>query len=987
MFLHAAWVAVLIASMWIATAASPQEEFVVRVWDTKSGLPQDAIKAIAQTPNGYLWVATFAGLARFDGDKFQIFDAGNTPELPDNLINALFCDRRGRLWIGHDSGLVTVMEEKKFRRVALPGDGAQVPIRSFNEDAEGNVWVMNLRWQLSIISPAGELLPSPAAPIPGDSWNHFASSTSDRNLRLVTTRGRCYIASIKGVTPDPDMPTRISDGRRVIHSERGGYWAELDGRLGRWMGGKLVEDAGPVNWGTAIYSIICEWNGMVAAGSFLDGLTLARHDGSRLHLKSPDDLPSNWIAGVFVDSGGSLWIGTGDGGIAAIWPRRVGMIQPPGEAARKHILSITPGIDDGIWVATEGAGVFQFDGNSWRAAPPIPGVQSTENSPIWMAQDGRLWVDASSGSGLYTLTGERWRRVASLARVATGRGALLMESNVLWAVNSQGLFRFSGPDFKQADRIPGEGGICALAPDGKGGIWFGGYGTGLGHWGEKGGAMWHSKNGLPNDNVHSLFRTDDGTLWIGTDGAGLVRMKNGRFGVISKKNGLPSNSVCQIIDDGQGRLWMGTRNGICAVSFEELDRCADGKRDYIRCVVLDTSDGMEVQECSAGKQPSVCRTADGRLWFATQRGVAVISPSQIDVDTQALPVWIEQLHTDAGSVSLQDSKEQQIRLPQGQRRIQIEFDAPCLPAAHRVRFKHRLEPIESGWVDSESSREATYARVPPGKYVFRVIASNKDGVWNEQGATLAFTIPPFLWERAWFAPLCWFGVLGTVAALVLVFLRQRLHRRVELLEHHRAVERERSRIAKDLHDDLGGSLTEINMLAGAIAVPQNPDGAEPEIVGQIARKSTRMVRALDEIVWAVNPKHDSVASLVDYLSGASQEFLSAAGIRLRLDVPRTLPEIALSPEQRHDLFLTAKEALNNVVRHSRATEARVQVRVDAARLVIVVADDGCGFDTAISTGGDGLNNMRERAERLGGFGRISSQPGEGTTVEIEMPLK
>ena len=977
---------------WIcATAAATagtmlgQAEYMVQAWGTQQGLPQDAVRAIAQTSDGYLWVGTFGGLARFDGRRFEVFSVGNTAELPDNLINALFCDREGRLWIGHDSGHITVMEGHSFRRVALPPDWQRIPIRGFGENTGGEIWVLNAAWRLGVINSA-KLLQTVAQPDVSDSGLHFDSSAADGLLRVITMHGRCYVARTNGLLADPDAPARPSDGRRVIRSASGGYWAVHETRLCRWLDGKVVETIGPVDWGESIFAITCEWNGMVAAGTFNRGLELASRDGTHRRIDTACDLPSNWIAVLFVDREGVMWVGTGDAGLAAIWSKRVRIVKPPGEAARKHIQSVSAQAGDVVWVATEGAGLFRFSKEGWSQAPEIPGQHLKVYASVWIADDGRLW--ATTPNDIFCLEGQTWHRGATAGRASSSRGAvLLMSAGAIWVTGTQELLELTGENFSQLKRIPVGGGICCLAEDGAGGVWFGGYGTGLGHWRRNESQVLHAKDGLPSENLLSLYRTQDGTLWIGTDGNGLVRMKEDRFAVIAKRHGLPSDTICQITPDEEGRLWMGTYSGICAASIQDLNGCASGDIERLRCLVLDTADGMETLECSGGTQPSVCRTADGRLWFATRRGVAVVSPSSIVINTNRPFVWIEHIQTDAGPVTPGETAEP-VSLPPGQRRLQISFNAPCLRAAHRVRFRHRLDPIDPAWIDSDGSREVTYARVPPGEYQFRVIACNEDGVWNESGAKVAIRVPPFLWERAWFAPLCWTAGLGTVGALVLIFIRQRLNRRVELLEHQRAVERERSRIAKDLHDDLGGSLTEINMLASGIDIPASPDRGESEAVAQIGQKSARLVSALDEIVWAVNPKHDSVASLADYLSGAAREFLGAAGIRVRLDMQRTLPPVALSPELRHELYLAAKEALSNVIHHSRATEACLRMKAESDRLSIVIEDNGCGFDTAAPAGGgDGMGNMRERLAALGGTWRISSRPGSGTSVHLEVPLK
>ena len=976
----------IIGCLWAATAAEipPRpSDYVVRVWSTQEGLPQDAVRALAQTPDGYLWVGTFGGLARFDGKRFEVFTVGNTPELPDNLINALFCDREGRLWIGHDTGRVTVMERRNFRRVTTPPDWQRIPIRSFGENRGGEIWLLNSRWQLAIVTPVGDLQ-SVAQLNPSDPPFHFDSSAPDGLLRLITERGRCYIASTNGLAHDPDAPPAPSDGRRVVRSASGGYWGKDGNRLCRWVGGKVVETLEEVDWGEAIYATTCEWNGVVAGGSFREGLSLAGRNGSRQRLDGSYELPSHWIAALFVDRDGILWVGTGDAGLAAIRPKRVRILMPPGEAARKHIQSVTAGTGGGVWVATEGAGLFEFDGVSWRQTSDIPGMRLQVYSSLWMARDGGLFA-STPGAGTFYLRGGNWRRISEVGRSAGARGALLMTDKDLWVAGSNDLLRFSGNDLTLGERIAGGEGVCCLADDGAGGLWFGGNGTGLGHWTSARKVVLHTEDGLPSENILSLHRTRDGSLWIGTDGFGLARMKDARFGVISKHHGLPSDTVCQMIEDNEGRLWMGTYAGICAVTLQELESCAEGKTEHVKCLVLDSTDGMETVECSAGNQPSVCRTADGRLWFATRRGVAVVSPWSIKMDLQLPSVFIERLQTDGGLVPI-NKPEGPVILPPGERHVQIGFNAPWLRAAHRVRFRYRLDPTDSGWRDSGEGREITYARVPPGEFRFRVVACNEDGVWDTKEATLAFKVPPFLWERAWFAPLCWAAALGLVGGTAAAFLRQRWRRRLDLLEHQRAVERERSRIARDLHDDLGGSLTEISMLADAIETPAPSSGTEANPAAQISRKSTQLVGALDEIVWAVNPRHDSVVSLVEYLAGNAQEFLGAAGIRLRLDRPRNLPAVPLSPEYRHEVFVAAKEALTNAVRHSKCTEVCIHFKLEPGKLSIVIEDNGCGFGTAAPQGGgDGLMNMRERLEALGGSCWISSQMGTGTRVHLELP--
>jgi signal transduction histidine kinase/ligand-binding sensor domain-containing protein len=974
----------LLAVSGTLSAASDTSNYVVRTWDTAQGLPVDAVRAIAQSPDGYLWLGTFAGLARFDGSQFELFNIGNTPELSDNLINALYCDRRGQLWIGHDSGLVSVMADHVFRTLKLPALLQHIPIRQIGEDADGNIWLLNAGDKLIVVSASGPMFEY--RKLAGQGWLlRLDAAAPDHQLRVITLEGRSFIVNTNTFTPDPDAPPVGSDGRRLILSREGGYWAVTDGRLSRWQAGRKVEDRGAVDWGAPIFATTCEWNETVAAGSFREGLNLVGPGPDRQLFDSQHGLRSNWISVLFADRNGTLWVGMGDAGLAALWPKRVQMAMPPGELLTKHIQSLAADQAGGGWVATEGAGLFHFDGKAWQQTPDFPGLKLQIYSYICTDRAGRLWAD-SLNSGLFCLDGTNWNTKATAQRVS-GRGVLFVQANGdVWTTTQDGVERFHGDSDTPDLKIKVAPGVCCATDDGADGVWFGGFATGLWHWGPDHTEVLRAADGLPSENLLSLHRTSDGSLWIGTDGAGLLRYRHGQFSVITAQNGLPSGTVCSLIEDDQQRLWLGTQGGICAASLAELNECANGRQNRIQCLVLDTSDGLETSECSAGNQPSVCRTTTGQLWFATRRGVAIVSPAAIKINSRPPFVWIEQVKTD-DQTFLPSDGGQALSLPLGQRRLQFLFNAPCLRAAHRVRFKHRLEPAEKDWADSGNHREVTYARVPPGHYTFQVIASNEDGVWNTTGASIALIIPPHLWERAWFVPVCWAGGVGTVAMGTLLAMRRRHQLRLERLERHRAVERERTRIAKDLHDDLGGSLTEINMLAATLDAPERNEPGAPEKTDLIRRKTDRIVRVLDEIVWAVNPRHDSVASLADYLSGSAREFLRAAGITLRLDVQRKLPAIPLSPECRHDLFVAVKETLNNIVRHARASEVWLRFKWADGWLQITVEDNGHGFDAVTASGGDGdgLDNLRERLAAQGGVCRIESRPGGGTRVELTAP--
>jgi signal transduction histidine kinase len=279
-----------------------------------------------------------------------------------------------------------------------------------------------------------------------------------------------------------------------------------------------------------------------------------------------------------------------------------------------------------------------------------------------------------------------------------------------------------------------------------------------------------------------------------------------------------------------------------------------------------------------------------------------------------------------------------------------------------------------------------YNYIPPGHYTFQVAAGNNDGVWNWQGQKLAIIVQPFIWQTWWFKVLAGLGLAAALAWGVRRRERWKARLRVERLEREHAVEHERSRIAKDIHDDLGANLTQIVFLSQRVEGVRHQPSEVERWIRKIPAAASRTIQSLDEIVWAINPKHDSLESLANYLSRFAHDFLTLAGVRCLLEVPTVLPQIPLSAEGRHNLILTAREALQNAVTHAIAKEVKVSLQLNEAGLKIAVTDNGCGFDPGrVAKPGNGLANMRKRMEDIGGTLEIISEPGKGTRVQLKLP--
>jgi len=453
---------------------------------------------------------------------------------------------------------------------------------------------------------------------------------------------------------------------------------------------------------------------------------------------------------------------------------------------------------------------------------------------------------------------------------------------------------------------------------------------------------------------------------------------------------LPNDFICHIEDDGRGFFWMSSHAGIMRVNKAELNRCADGTLSEIYCRTFGIADGLPTLKCSDGLQPAGCKTVDGRLWFSTSRGLVTVNPREVESNPLPPPVIIEHLRLDDQRITFDKSVEQPVKIAPGRHRFDFRYTGLSFVGSEKIRFKYRLKGLDKEWVNAGTERSANYSYVPPGDYRFEVIACNDDGVWNEAGNRVAFTVLPFFWQTIWFQTLA--GGAGVLLAggIVWFYMRRRMHRKLERIEQQRAVENERSRIAHDIHDDLGSHLTQITMLSESARGELNDPARAEADLNEIYDTARNLTRAMEEIVWAVNPKHDRLESLVSYLEKFAEDFLGAAGLRYRLDLPSKFPDWLLTSDVRHNLFLAYKEALNNAVKHASAREIYISIVLQSAAFELIVKDDGCGFvpgEKRRHSSGDGLENMARRLADLGGHCEIRSEPERGTEVRFEVPVK
>jgi signal transduction histidine kinase len=476
-------------------------------------------------------------------------------------------------------------------------------------------------------------------------------------------------------------------------------------------------------------------------------------------------------------------------------------------------------------------------------------------------------------------------------------------------------------------------------------------------------------------------------LWAGTSGHGLARYAQGHWTPCGASDGLASDDINYLIEDDLGNLWLGSYEGLMRVEKKALADFAAGVAKKIPCRTFLT------RECSAGAQPAAIRTQDGKLWFPTIEGLFFVNPAELKLNTNPPPVIIESVAVDGvqqNASRLNSAWTEAIRLTPENEQLEIHFTALNFSAPKRARqavqFKYKLEGYDKNWTDVGDARVAHIPKLPPNHYTFHVIACNEDGVWNETGASLAITVEPPFWRKPGFIITSALFFIGVLAGVIYLVSTAKLKRQLRVLHQKELIEKERARIARDLHDQLGANLTQVTLLGEMAEADKDLPEEVAQHAQQICDTARETTHALDEIVWAVNPSNDTLEGLANYACKYAQDYFALAGVSYRAELPPNLPLTPILPEVRHNVFLAFKEAVNNVVKHAQATEARVKLQLEPDKFILSVTDNGRGpGDMSGKSLRNGLKNMRKRLADVRGEFDIAPGANGGTVVQLKVP--
>ncbi len=967
-----------------------------QTWLREQGLPQNSVRALAQTRDGYVWIGNDDGLARFDGVRFVSF--GMQEGLWSGPVTELFEDKQGALWIGTVGGGLTCRSDGQFRtytiRDGLPSD----TITALNEDNEGRLWIGT---EAGLVIFENDRVTASAA---GEQFKGKAIATlfkDQRGTMWLGAKGAGVFHFLAGkfmpvtdpsvddllkdphcVLVDQSVRTWIGAGDDFVLCHEGDQWRRY--RIPRHLTRPYIS------------ALTQESDGTVWAGSVSEGLFQFK-GGKVSTFNANSGLADNFIESLLVDRDGVLWIGTG-GGLNRVRHGNISVIgqsEGLGYGAVQGLAEISPGM---VWAGKPSDGLYKWQNGSFTRLNAELSRRHAEINALLHARDGTCWVACAPGLLQFRNPGVDADATEQPA-LADANVISLMEDSEggIWAGTREGQLwiRRKGtwalqPAFAQAHAI------TALAQDAEGAAWIGTEGGGLYRF--QGGPQQHFGKGkhLLSDLIRNLYRDSQGTLWIGTAGGGLSRWTNARIVTFTTREGLPDNTISQVLEDDTGRLWLGSNRGIACVPKHDFEAVAAGKARTVYPRLYGRDEGMQSEECTGGFCPAGLRDESGLLWFSTLKGLVVIDPKKDTTETLAPTVLLEEVLLDntprktGHSVDFPKVKTAGLQIAPGRHRLELHYTAPNFNAPERLRFRYRLEGLDSDWVEAGTGRSAVYNYLPPGEYLFRAAVSSGEGAWNEAGAEISFHVLPYFWQTWWFTTLSALAVMSLTGGIFRYLEKRKLHRRLAHIEQERALERERARIARDLHDDLGSSLARISLLSGLVkADKDNPAQVETH-AGKIFDSADQTVRALEEIVWAVRPGSDTLQSLVEYIAHFANELFDGNATRCRLNLPHDLPTVPLAPDIRHNIFLIVKEALTNALKHSGAHEVRVQAKAVDAALEISVEDDGKGFVPSTKASPDkrnGLINMAQRAESVGGKLDLSSVPGQGTTVRFSLNLR
>jgi ligand-binding sensor domain-containing protein/signal transduction histidine kinase len=994
-------------------------QYGLQTWQTDSGLPQNSVRAILQTRDGFLWFATREGVARFDGIDFTLYNRRNTPQLLSNDIRGLLQDRDGNLWISTADGLTRLRNGQCTAFTTAQGlpDNS---IWSVFQDSRGEVWAIT----------AGGLAQYrhdrfiPYTTQQGLSSNTISAVADGPNdtLWVATDSGLDQIEHGRVVKPFAGSPLGIETIRAIATDSAGTLWvgtqngvkqlsngtirtygvanglpdSEVDALLAGksrniWVGtpsGLAVIQQGKLTAytttnglpGNQIQALYQDREGALWVGT---NHGIARiHNGAISVFPSKQGLAENLILAMYEDREGSLWVGTESAGVTLLKDQKFMTLTESDGLSDNLVSSVLQGPNGDMWIGTDGGGLNRYDGSHVSVYTEKQGL--TSSTVLSLAADAKehLWVGTPDGLNHM----EHGRFTASVATDLLPdefvRSLLANSDGSLWVGTRHGLAQINGnhaSTYTQADGLASDF-VGALTPGDDGSLWIGTL-HGLSHFVRGKFLNYTKSDGLSSDVITALTLDSQHHLWIGTNGEGLDLLATDdpqhRIHSFSANLGLP-DVIDGILEDQSGALWISSNTGIFRVRIADLMDVAAGRSQSLPITSYGTADGMKIRECSGIGHPSSWKASDGTLWFSTLKGVAWIDPANLQRNMVAPLVAIEQVSVDEKNVLLNGP----VKIGPGHTRFAFHYAGLSFVAPQKVHYKYRLIGFDRTWIDAGARRVAYYTNIPPGTYRFQVLAANNDGVWSTTPATFSFQLQPYFTQTYLFYLLC----AALILLLVWLVYRWRVH---QVESRFRAVLAERTRIAREIHDTLAQGFVGISV---QLELAAQMLSTSPQAVREQLNQTRKLVRdSLSEARSSIWNLRSNEPGSVDFASRFSSAIRArTAGKPLETNIQFTGTYRTLPAHVESELLKIALEAVANVLQHADATRLDINMQYGIKHLRMQIEDNGVGLSSdmadATPAGHFGLIGMRERTQAIGGTFTMNSAPAEGTKITVELPL-
>ena len=991
----------------------------VRTFAPADGLPAGDARALAQPANGPVYVTTARGVAAFDGYTFQ---AVSLPGFESQVIETVHLDRADRLWLLTKANELGYIEDERFYPMPplyAPQNGSWSMIR---ETTDGLLWIRGADGLVRVDpsaqapytrlpdesayavfdAPGGRRLvvardglafvePDTLAPT-GMRFAPFEPpglpSPSARNYDVWANAAGIWIAfddhvrryRLQGegdALPRPDVFTRYDRSAQtpLLHVDslnlRPGDIVRLSSRLRAHLlevadPAALVPDA-PIHLLPAGHGTY--WLAPIGRGTH----TVYRLRGTQVTAFAlQPHLTFTSINDLVLDHEGSLWVGT-DRGVIQLAPRAVAALTEEAGLAETFTAPVRQMRDGALWVGTWGGGLHRFeDGRLTRRITTADGLPDDRIRALHEARDGTLWI----GTGLGAAAWSAGRIAERLPGVGEVRSFAERDDGTLWMGASSRLIvrmpdgRIAEPDSTFWYRRQ----IWALHAGRDGSLWIGSE-NGLFRYVGDSLRTYDARDGLRSPFVVALHEDPGGALWVSTYENGLHRYQDGRFVAVTTREGLHHNGVWRMLWDERGGVWMSSDQGVFRVDHARLHAVADalarGQQPDkpLSPLVFTEAEGMPSRECNRAS-PAGWRLQDGRLAFNNLQGLVLIDPERALTPPPPPRTTLHRVVADGQPVPVPPTDLAII--PAATRQLRVDFAALSFIAPGQNHYRYRLRGYDEAWVDGDTRATATYTNLPPDDYVFEVQSASGMSAWGPS-TTAAFTLRPLFWQTGWFRLL----MIGAVAGLLAVAYQMRVRRLL-------AMERLRLRLASDLHDDVGSNVSSIALISEMLRARARPDDADERQLQRIHAAAEDTVRALRDIIWLVDPKHDTLADLVRKMRRIRHTMLN--GTACTFEVSGSVAPHLLDMDTMRNVFLLYKEALHNIAKHAGAQHVTIRVDEQDGHFTLQIRDDGRGFDAAAVERGHGLANMRRRAQAVGGRIAIDSIPGRGTTITFSAKM-